>query len=163
MKKIVILISLIALLSSCGSGGGSGATPQTSGVTPQIPNIPQNPGISTPPTVPRTSEIPPTGQDQAGQNNNPRQDLPRQNLIPQNPTNPSISNQFEKPTDNKAVGGKGVKIGVLDSDFLSENAYTRDFHKGPLNFGTKFSEVLNEEFGERFMIEIGRASCRERV
>ena len=150
MKKIVILISLIALLSSCGSGGGSGATPQTSGVTPQIPNIPQNPGISTPPTAPRASEIPPTGQDQAGQNNNPRQDLPRQNLIPQNPTNPSISNQFEKPTDNKAVGGKGVKIGVLDSDFLSENAYTRDFYKGPLNFGTKFSEVLSEEFGERF-------------
>ena len=134
MKKILLLVSLITALSSCGGGGGSGGSSQTGSVTPvpSNPNQPGNPNAQNP--------------SQPG-NNHPG------NSNAQNPTQSGNNqeNNFEKPNDNRIFEGNGVKIGVLDSDFLSNNAYTDSFYRGGLlNLGTEFGKVLTEEFGDRF-------------
>ena len=149
MKKILLLVSLITALSSCGGGGGSGGSSQTGSVTP-VPSNPNQPGNS------NTQNPTQPGNNQPGNSNtqNPTQPGNNQpgNSNAQNPSQPGSNNEnnFEKPNDNRIFEGNGVKIGVLDSDFLSGNADTKNFYKGLFNFGTKFNEVLSEEFGDRF-------------
>ena len=160
MKKGIILISLIAILSSCGGGGGGGSSvTQTAGTapTPTVPSLPGNTagtgGTGNKENNNGTTNI-------IGENNQnlPKPILPTEENKTNNPSVPEIKPQvsekdtrFPKPTDRRNITGAGVKVGVLDSDFLSNNAYTDSFYTGGLlNLGTEFGKVLTEEFGDRF-------------
>ncbi|WP_455043069.1 autotransporter domain-containing protein [Leptotrichia buccalis] len=152
MKKVLLLVSLITALSSCGGGGGGGGSSQTGSTTP----VPNNPNQS--------------GNNQPGNSNiqNPNQSGNNQsgNSNAQNPSQPGSNNasNFEKPSDNRIFEGNGVKIGVLDSDFLSgNNARTNHFHArvgsdGFLQNDT-FTKVIEEEFGNR-MTTIAKNNTR---
>jgi len=91
----------------------------------------------------------------ANNGNNNGQVTQPQNTVPRTiPQTPSADNRFPKPSDSRNITGEGVKVGVLDSDFLSENAKTEGFHtrrdyEGFLERDT-FKKVIEEEFGERF-------------
>ncbi|RRD38248.1 autotransporter outer membrane beta-barrel domain-containing protein, partial [Leptotrichia sp. OH3620_COT-345] len=142
MKKIILLVSLIVALSSCGGGGGGGA-PQTNSATPQIPGGTQSPLMP----------VPPMAQNPIG----PQNSVPNNPNNQNNPNNPGISVEPEIPKNIEIPTGKGVKVGVLDDDFVSgSNAITKrfyikdDFH-GLLSSGTPFDEVLAKEFGNRFV------------
>ena len=161
MKKIILLISLISILASCGGGGGGGGSaPQTSTATPIGPTLGKtntdsgnihndvgktNTGIG-------NVDI---GSGNTGGTNN-GQLIPPQNTVPGSvPQFPSVDNRFPKPSDARNVTGQGVKVGVLDSDFLSgDDAKTKDFHTKLVNGGflegETFTQVINEEFGNRF-------------
>ena len=147
MKKGIVLISLIAILSSCGGGGGGGSSvTQTAGTapTPTVPSLPGNTagtgGTGNKENNNGTTNI-------VGENNQnlPKPILPTEENKTNNPSVPEIKPQvsekdtrFPKPTDRRNITGAGVKVGVLDSDFLSNNAYTDSFYTGGLlNLGTE--------------------------
>jgi len=57
--------------------------------------------------------------------------------------------------NRRNITGAGVKVGVLDSDFLSKDAETKGFHtrrdyEGFFKSDT-FAQVINEEFGDRLI------------
>ena len=140
MKKIILLISLISVLASCGGGGGGGGSaPQTTSATPVMPT----PGSTN------------TGNGNINGTNNGNNN--GQVAQPQNPAPapaapqvPTADNPFAKPVDLREITGQGVKVGVLDSDFLSgDDAETKDFHTRRNYQGDTFSQVINEEFGNR--------------
>ena len=158
MKKIILLISLISILASCGGGGGS--APQTSTATPIVPT----PGKTNTDSGNIHNDVGKTntgignvdiGSGNTGGTNN-GQLIPPQNTVPGSvPQFPSVDNRFPKPSDARNVTGQGVKVGVLDSDFLSgDDAKTKDFHTKLVNGGflegETFTQVINEEFGNRF-------------
>ena len=158
MKKIILLISLISILASCGGGGGS--APQTSTATPIVPT----PGKTNTDSGNIHNDVGKTntgignvdiGSGNTGGTNN-GQLIPPQNTVPGSvPQFPSVDNRFPKPSDARNVTGQGVKAGVLDSDFLSgDDAKTKDFHTKLVNGGflegETFTQVINEEFGNRF-------------
>lgn len=154
MKKSILLLSLAALLSSCGGSGGGGSA-QTNAATPQIPES-QSPSQPMPPVgqtpMPDASvpQNPAPDNSISGnpnlQNTNPQN--PGRGLLPQNPAAPDL---FAKPSDNRTVTGAGVKVGVLDDDFISRDAYTKRFYNDDfLGVGTRFGEVLEKEFEGRF-------------
>ncbi len=158
MKKIILLISLISILASCGGGGGS--APQTSTATPIGPT----PGKTNTDSGNIHNDVGKTntgignvdiGSGNTGGTNN-GQLIPPQNTVPGSvPQFPSVDNRFPKPSDARNVTGQGVKVGVLDSDFLSgDDAKTKDFHTKLVNGGflegETFTQVINEEFGNRF-------------
>ena len=161
MKKIILLISLISILASCGGGGGGGgSTPQTSTATPIVPT----PGKTNTDSGNIHNDVGKTntgignvniGSGNTGGTNN-GQLIPPQNTVPGSvPQSPSVDNRFPKPSDARNVTGQGVKVGVLDSDFLSgDDAKTKDFHiklvNGGFLEGETFTQVINEEFGDRF-------------
>ena len=161
MKKIILLISLISILASCGGGGGDGgSTPQTSTATPIVPT----PGKTNTDSGNIHNDVGKTntgignvniGSGNTGGTNN-GQLIPPQNTVPGSvPQSPSVDNRFPKPSDARNVTGQGVKVGVLDSDFLSgDDAKTKDFHTKLVNGGflegETFTQVINEEFGNRF-------------
>ena len=151
-KKTILLALLIAVLASCGGGGGGGgAAPQSGGPSPIIPSPGTNPGGN-------------SGSGGNGGNNGSgiigNGQNPGSGINPQNPSNPgsglmpqnpNVPDQFPKPTDNRQTTGTGVKLGVLDDDFVSGDAFTQRFYKDPfLLVGTRFDEVLRQEFGNRF-------------
>ena len=161
MKKIILLISLISILASCGGGGGDGGSaPQTSTATPIVPT----PGKTNTDSGNIHNDVGKTntgignvniGSGNTGGTNN-GQLIPPQNTVPGSvPQSPSVDNRFPKPSDARNVTGQGVKVGVLDSDFLSgDDAKTKDFHTKLVNGGflegETFTQVINEEFGNRF-------------
>jgi len=161
MKKIILLISLISILASCGGGGGGGGSaPQTSTATPIVPT----PGKTNTDLGNIHNDVGKTntgignvniGSGNTGGTNN-GQLIPPQNTVPGSvPQSPSVDNRFPKPSDARNVTGQGVKVGVLDSDFLSgDDAKTKDFHTKLVNGGflegETFTQVINEEFGNRF-------------
>ena len=135
MKKILLLIGLIATLSSCGGGGGGGS--QTSQATPTPnPNKPtENP-----------SQIP----GNIGDNSNFNQSQNIGNSESNNNSNSgqqsqaSIPNNFEKPTNQGIMTGKGVQVAVLDEDFITDNE-TMKYYK----VGQTFEKVKKDEFKGR--------------
>ena len=149
MKKIILLISLISVLASCGGGGGGGGSaPQTTSATPVMPT----PGSTN------------TGNGNINGTNNGNNN--GQVAQPQNPAPapaapqvPTADNRFAKPVDSRETTGQGVKVGVLDSDFLSENAKTKELHAKLVNGGflegETFAQVINDEFGSR-MTAVGK-------
>ena len=154
MKKGIVLISLIAILSSCGGGGGSSVT-QTSGTAP-TPTMPSLPGNI---TGNRENNNRTDNVVRENDKNLPKPVLPIDDNKANNPVAVSETKsqtqekdmRFPKPSDRRNITGAGVQVGVLDSDFLSNNAYTDSFYRGGLlNLGTEFSKVLDEEFGDRF-------------
>ena len=161
MKKIILLISLISILASCGGGGGDGGyAPPTSTATPIVPT----PGKTNTDSGNIHNDVGKTntgignvdiGSGNTGGTNN-GQLIPPQNTVPGSvPQSPSVDNRFPKPSDARNVTGQGVKVGVLDSDFLSgDDAKTKDFHTKLVNGGflegETFTQVINEEFGNRF-------------
>ena len=159
MKKTLLLISLITVLSSCGGGGGGGSS-QTSGTTPVAPTSENTNNGSGNTNI--SSENTNTGFNNTNTNsgnpneinniNNNVQAIQPQNIVPGTTSQtPTADNRFPKPVDSREITGQGVKVGVLDSDFLSNNAYTDSFYRGGLlNLGTEFGKVLTEEFGDRF-------------
>ena len=144
MKKIILLISLISVLASCGGGGGS--APQTTSATPVMPtpgNI--STGIGNANTGNGNTNGTNTGNNN-GQAMQPQNPAP----VPAAPQRPTVDNRFAKPVDSRETTGQGVKVGVLDSDFLSgDDAETKDFHTRRNYQGDTFSQVINEEFGNR--------------
>ena len=163
MKKGILLISLISILASCGGGGGGGSTPQTSATTPIVPNSGNgaagsgNINAGTGNVNTGIGNVNADSGNANGNNNinNNGQVTQPQNTVPRTiPQTPSADNRFPKPSDSRNITGEGVKVGVLDSDFLSENAKTEGFHtrrdyEGFLERDT-FKKVIEEEFGERF-------------
>ena len=156
MRKGILLISLISILASCGGGGGGGSTPQTSTTTPIVPNS-GNGAAGSGNINTGTGNVNADSGNANGTNNgnNNGQVIQPQNTVPRTiPQTPSADNRFPKPSDSRNITGEGVKVGVLDSDFLSENAKTEGFHtrrdyEGFLERDT-FKKVIEEEFGERF-------------
>ena len=144
MKKIILLISLISVLASCGGGGGGGGSaPQTTSATPVMPT----PGSTN--TGNGNTNGTNTGNNN-GQAVQPQNPVPAPAVAPQVPT---ADNRFTKPVDSRETTGQGVKVGVLDSDFLSRDVKTEDFHRridyeGFLQNDT-FAQVINDEFGSR--------------
>ncbi|WP_036100442.1 S8 family serine peptidase, partial [Leptotrichia sp. oral taxon 215] len=144
MKKIILLISLISVLASCGGdGGGGGSAPQTTSATPVMPT----PGSTN--TGNGNTNGTNTGNNN-GQAVQPQNPVPAPAVAPQVPT---ADNRFAKPVDSRETTGQGVKVGVLDSDFLSRDVKTEDFHRridyeGFLQNDT-FAQVINDEFGSR--------------
>ena len=143
MKKIILLISLISVLASCGGGGGGGGSaPQTTSATPVMPT----PGS----TNTGSGNINGTNNgNNNGQVAQPQNPAP----VPAAPQVPTADNRFSKPVDSREITGQGVKVGVLDSDFLSRDVKTEDFHRridyeGFLQNDT-FAQVINDEFGSR--------------
>ena len=163
MRKGILLISLISILASCGGGGGGGSTPQTSTTTPIVPNSGNgaagsgniNAGTGNVNTGIGNVNVDSGSTNGANNGNNNGQVTQPQNTVPRTiPQTPSADNRFPKPSDSRNITGEGVKVGVLDSDFLSENAKTEGFHtrrdyEGFLERDT-FKKVIEEEFGERF-------------
>ena len=162
MKKTLLLISLITVLSSCGGGGGGGGgSSQTSGTTPVAPtseNINNGSGNTN-----ISSENTNTGFNNTNTNsgnpneiNNNVQAIQPQNIVPGTTSQtPTADNRFPKPVDSREITGQGVKVGVLDSDFLSKDAETKGFHtrrdyEGFFKSDT-FAQVINEEFGDRLI------------
>ena len=164
MKKAILLIGLISILASCGGGGGS--SPQTSTTTPIVPNsgnINTNSGNGAAGsgninagTGNVNTGIGNVNADSGNANgtnngNNNGQVTQPQNTAPKTtPQSPSVDNRFPKPSDSRNVTGQGIKVGVLDSDFLSEDAKTKGFHTRRDSEGDTFKKVIEEEFGERF-------------
>ena len=163
MRKGILLISLISILASCGGGGGGGSTPQTSTTTPIVPNSGNgaagsgniNAGTGNVNTGIGNVNVDSGNTNGANNGNNNGQVTQPQNTAPRTiPQTPSADNRFPKPSDSRNITGEGVKVGVLDSDFLSENTKTEGFHtrrdyEGFLERDT-FKKVIEEEFGERF-------------
>ena len=150
MKKIILLISLISVLASCGGGGGGGGSaPQTTSATPVMPT----PGSTN--TGNGNTNGTNTGNNN-GQAVQPQNPVPAPAVAPQVPT---ADNRFSKPVDSRETTGQGVKVGVLDSDFLSENAKTKELHAKLVNGGflegETFAQVINDEFGSR-MTAVGK-------
>ena len=143
MKKIILLISLISVLASCGGGGGGGGSaPQTTSATPVTP-------------TPGSTNTGSGNTNGTNNGNNNGQVVQPQNPapVPAAPQVPTADNRFSKPVDSREITGQGVKVGVLDSDFLSRDAKTEDFHRridyeGFLQNDT-FAQVINDEFGSR--------------
>jgi len=163
MRKGILLISLISILASCGGGGGGGSTPQTSTTTPIVPNSGNgaagsgniNAGTGNVNTGIGNVNVDSGNTNGTNNGNNNGQVIQPQNTVPRTiPQTPSADNRFSKPSDSRNITGQGVKVGVLDSDFLSGNAKTEGFHtrrnyEGFLERDT-FKKVIEEEFGERF-------------
>ena len=138
MKKIILLISLISVLASCGGGGG-GFAPQTTSATPVMPT----PGSTNTGNGNTNGTNNGNNNGQVAQPQNPAP-------VPAAPQRPTVDNRFAKPVDSRETTGQGVKVGVLDSDFLSgDDAETKDFHTRRNYQGDTFSQVINEEFGNR--------------
>ena len=143
MKKIILLISLISVLASCGGGGGGGGSaPQTTSATPVTP-------------TPGSTNTGSGNTNGTNNGNNNGQVVQPQNPapVPAAPQVPTADNRFSKPVDSREITGQGVKVGVLDSDFLSRDVKTEDFHRridyeGFLQNDT-FAQVINDEFGSR--------------
>ena len=143
MKKIILLISLISVLASCGGGGGGGGSaPQTTSATPVMP-------------TPGSTNTGNGNTNGTNTGNNNGQAVQPQNPVPAPaaPQVPTADNRFSKPVDSREITGQGVKVGVLDSDFLSRDVKTEDFHRridyeGFLQNDT-FAQVINDEFGSR--------------
>ena len=163
MKKTLLLISLITALSSCGGGGGGGSS-QTSGTTPIAPTSENTNNGSGNTNI--SSENTNTGFNNTNTNsgnpneinniNNNVQAIQPQNIVPGTTSQtPTADNRFPKPVDSREITGQGVKVGVLDSDFLSKDAETKGFHtrrdyEGFFKSDT-FAQVINEEFGDRLI------------
>ena len=158
MKKTLLLISLITVLSSCGGGGGGGGgSSQTSGTTPIAPTS-ENTNTSSGNINANAGNVN-IGSGNTGGINNANNNT--QSVQPQNagsstmPQIPSVDNRFTKPVDSREITGQGVKVGVLDSDFLSgNNAQTKNFHSKIINsfeIGDTFNTVIEEEFGDRMI------------
>ena len=142
MKKIILLISLISVLASCGGGGGGGGSaPQTTSATPVTP-------------TPGSTNTGSGNTNGTNNGNNNRQVTQPQNPapVPAAPQVPTADNRFSKPADSREITGQGVKVGVLDSDFLSRDAKTENFHIKVVNsfgIGDTFDKVIEKEFGNR--------------
>ena len=157
MKKTLLLISLITVLSSCGGGGGGGGgSSQTSGTTPIAPTS-ENTNTGSGNINANAGNVN-IGSGNTGGINNANNNT--QSVQPQNagsstiPQIPSVDNPFTKPVDSREITGQGVKVGVLDSDFLSgNNAQTTFFHTREDSNGhfqkDTFTKVIEEEFGDR--------------
>ena len=151
MKKIILLISLISVLASCGGGGGS--APQTTSATPVTPTPGStNTGSGNINADAGNVNIGSGNTNGTNNGNNNKQVAQPQNPapVPAAPQGPTVDNRFAKPIDSRETTGQGVKVGVLDSDFLSgDDAETKDFHTRRNYQGDTFSQVINEEFGNR--------------
>lgn len=147
----------MAIIISCGGGGGSGSP--TNQPTPHNGNS-SNSTQNTEKNTTNTENI----------NNIPNASNPKKDNTEENNSNKGIGhndnsgkkdenrNQFPKPEniDGKLLTGYGVKLGILDSDFLSEDAKTENLH-GKLKDGflvnPTFKEVIEQEFEGRLTAE----------
>ena len=143
MKKIILLISLISVLASCGGGGG-GSAPQTTSATPVMPK----PGSTNTGNGNTNGTNNGNNNGQVAQPQNPAP-------VPAAPQRPTVDNRFAKPVDSRETTGQGVKVGVLDSDFLSGDAKTENFHIKVVNsfgIGDTFDKVIKDEFEDRMTV-----------
>ena len=147
MKKILLLIGLIATLSSCGGGGS-----QTSQATPTPnPNKPTENPSQIPGNIGDKSNFNPSqniGNSESNNNSNSGQSTG--NSTTNNSSNSGqqsqapIPNNFEKPTNQGIMTGKGVQVAVLDEDFITDNE-TMKYYK----VGQTFEKVKKDEFKGR--------------
>ena len=124
LKSKMMLIALSSILFvSCGGGGGGGGGGGAS-------NLPVNPGTpSTPTTIEGTYPTVDTGLDKSNMSA-----LKTNLYAAQRSSGASI------PNDNSAVDGNGVRVAVLDSNFVDavrstvedEKGRTTDDHRHPL-------------------------------
>ena len=102
LKSKMMLIALASILFvSCGGGGGGGGGGAT--------NLPVNPGTNpgTPKTIEDTFPTVDTGLDKSNMS-----------ALKTNLYNAQRSSGASIPNDNSAVDGNGVKVAVLDSNFV---------------------------------------------
>ena len=147
MKKILLLIGLIATLSSCGGGGS-----QTSQATPTPnPNKPTENPSQIPGNIGGKSNFNPSqdiGNSESNNNSNSGQSTG--NSTTNNSSNSGqqsqapIPNNFEKPTNQGIMTGKGVQVAVLDEDFITDNE-TMKYYK----VGQTFEKIKKDEFKGR--------------
>ena len=149
MKKILLLIGLIATLSSCGGGGGGSQTSQAT-PTPN-PNKPTENPSQIPGNIGGKSNFNPSqdiGNSESNNNSNSGQSTG--NSTTNNSSNSGqqsqapIPNNFEKPTNQGIMTGKGVQVAVLDEDFITDNE-TMKYYK----VGQTFEKVKKDEFKGR--------------
>ena len=149
MKKILLLIGLIATLSSCGGGGGGSQTSQAT-PTPN-PNKPTENPSQIPGNIGDKSNFNPSqniGNSESNNNSNSGQSTG--NSTTNNSSNSGqqsqapIPNNFEKPTNQGIMTGKGVQVAVLDEDFITDNE-TMKYYK----VGQTFEKVKKDEFKGR--------------
>ena len=165
MRKGILLISLISILASCGGGGSGGSTPQTSTTTPIVPNSGNgaagsgniNAGTGNVNTGIGNVNADSGNANGTNNGNNNGQVIQPQNTVPRTiPQTPSADNRFPKPSDSRNITGEGVKVGVLDSDFLSgRDAKTENFHIKVVNsfgIGDTFDKVIEDEFEDRMTV-----------
>ena len=126
LKSKMVLIALSSILFvSCGGGGGGG------GGTSNLPVNPgTNPGIpSTPTTIEGTYPTVDTGLDKSNMS-----------ALKTNLYNAQRSSGASIPKDTSTVDGSGVKVAILDSNFVDavrstvedKNGRTTDDHRHPL-------------------------------
>ena len=131
-RKSILIMGLIALIVSCGGGGGSSASIN-------------NGGSSTP------------TNNQNSRNNNGNNNGENGGIIaPIQPDDnnwkqgsgvfPGGNNILKKEDiQSQKYKGKGVKIGILDVDFLSNNKKTTEFG----GYERNYNDIKMEEFGDR--------------
>ena len=131
-RKSILIMGLIALIVSCGGGGGSSASIN-------------NGGSSTP------------TNNQNSRNNNGNNNSGNGGIIaPIQPDDnnwkqgsgvfPGGNNILKKEDiQSQKYKGKGVKVGIVDVDFLSNNKKTTEFG----GYERNYNDIKMEEFGDR--------------
>lgn len=131
-RKSILIMGLIALIVSCGGGGGSSASIN-------------NGGSSTP------------TNNQNSRNNNGNNNGKNGGIIaPIQPDDnnwkqgsgvfPGGNNILKKEDiQSQKYKGKGVKVGIVDVDFLSNNKKTTEFG----GYERNYNDIKMEEFGDR--------------
>lgn len=133
-RKSILIMGLIALITSCGGGGGGGSSASI------------NNGRSSTPT-----------NNQNSRNNNENNNGGNGRIIA--PIQPddnnwkqgsgvfSGGNNILKKEDiqSQKYKGKGVKVGIVDVDFLSNNKKTTEFG----GYERNYNDIKMEEFGDR--------------
>ena len=131
-RKSILIMGLIALIVSCGGGGGSSASIN-------------NGGSSTP------------TNNQNSRNNNGNNNGENGGIIaPIQPDDnnwkqgsgvfPGGNNILKKEDiQSQKYKGKGVKVGIVDVDFLSNNKKTTEFG----GYERNYNDIKMEEFGDR--------------
>ena len=114
LKSKMMLIALASILFvSCGGGGGGGGGGAT--------NLPVNPGTNpgTPRTIEDTFPTVDTGLDKSNMS-----------ALKTNLYNAQRNSGASIPNDNSAVDGNGVRVAVLDSNFVNAVRTTAEDKKG---------------------------------
>ncbi len=142
-RKNILIMGLIALIVSCGSGGGSSVSVNNVGN-----NIPTNSKNLDNNNLNKGNII----NDNQNQNNKNNLDI----ILPIKPIVSDLDKKseeikkvygtkFDDDIQSQKYKGKGVKIGILDVDFLSDNKKTTEFG----GYERDYKDIKDEEFGDR--------------
>lgn len=137
MNKKLMLIGLTFTIISCGGGGGGGNSP----APVKQNNLVEN---TQPTIIPKKNENNKKQEDKKEEKINIKEELKTENKKPEKSKRIESTTKSPKPVTGK---GKGVKIGILDSDFTSREKMTPAFYEKMISYG----EVLDTEFGNRIV------------